>query len=132
VSDGRPARQWRQLHPRWVAGAFLISGTTHLVKPSVFHPMMPRYLPRHRELIYASGVAELACAGGLLAKNRWAGPASAALLLAVWPANLQMALDATARARRRGYRPAEVATAAAVWARMPLQIPLIRAALNAR
>ncbi len=42
-----------------------------------------------------SGVAELVCAAGLLARRRWAGPASVAVLLAVWPGNFQMALDVT-------------------------------------
>ena len=41
-----------------------------------------------------AGVAELACAYGLLTRRRWAGPASAVLLLAVWPSNLQFALAA--------------------------------------
>lgn len=69
---------------------------------------------------------------GLLTKASWAGPASAALLVGVWPGNLQMALDATARARRGGGRPRDLALAAGAWARMPLRIPMIRAALPAR
>ena len=49
-----------------LAGLFITSGTTHLVKPQVFEPLVPHALPRRRELIYASGVAELVCAAGLL------------------------------------------------------------------
>ena len=46
---------------------FIASGTTHLVRPQVFEPIVPRALPARRELVYASGVAELVCAAGLLA-----------------------------------------------------------------
>ncbi len=129
LSRVRRVRRGLGQDARWVAGAFLTSGIAHLARPSLFHPAMPRYLPRHRELIYASGVAELACGAGLLTKQRWAGPASAALLLAVWPANLQMAVDATTRARGRGYPAADVTRAAGLWARMPAQIPMIKAVL---
>ena len=56
---------------------------------------MPRVLPDHRALVYVSGVAELLCAAGLLvpATRRPAGYASAALLVAVFPANVQMSVD---------------------------------------
>ena len=49
-----------------VMAAFTASGIVHLVKPEVFEPLMPRWVPAHREVIYASGVAELVCAAGLL------------------------------------------------------------------
>ncbi|WP_374690101.1 DoxX family protein [Frankia sp. AvcI1] len=116
--------------PLLMSGAFLVSGVTHLVRPAVFEPLIPRALPGPRAVVYASGVAELVCAAGLLTKARWAGPASAALLVGVWPGNLHSALDATAKARRSGGRPRDVARAAAMWARLPLQIPMIRAVLS--
>jgi uncharacterized membrane protein len=114
---------------RHIAAAFAASGTLHLVRPQVFQPLIPPRLPGPRALVYGSGVAELVCAAGLLTGRRWAGPASAALLVAVLPGNVQMALDSTARARRRT-TPARVAFAAGCWARLPLQLPLIRAALR--
>ncbi|MGV1003592.1 MAG: hypothetical protein ACOYEV_02255 [Candidatus Nanopelagicales bacterium] len=103
-----------------VAGAFAVSGVIHLVRPRVFIPLVPRPLPRH-EAVIVSGVAELVCAAGLLVRARWAPTASAALLLAVWPGNLQMALDL-----QRSDRPA--AAKVAGWARLPVQLPLIAAA----
>lgn len=114
-------------------GAFAVSGALHLVKPQVFEPTMPRALPKHRELIYVSGVAELACAAGLAipATRKLAGPASAALLVAVLPANVQMAADAVERLNRKGLTPKRVGWALAYAARVPLQLPLIRAALRA-
>ena len=57
---------------------------------------MPRAIPRSSTptLIYASGVVELVCAAGLVRRTRWAAAASVATLAAVFPANVQMALDA--------------------------------------
>ena len=110
---------------KFLIGAFVASGTAHLVKPKVYEPLMPAWVPAHREVILASGVAELACAVGMAlpATRRPAGWASAALLLGVWPGNLKMALDSN--------RSSSTAFKAVAWGRMPLQVPLIRAAVAA-
>ncbi len=102
-----------------------ISGLVHLGKPEVYEPIMPSMVPAHREVIFASGVAEILCAAGLLVPRlrKPAGWASAALLLAVYPANLKMAGDA-AQTDKTGFR-------AIAWGRLPLQIPMIRTALKA-
>jgi uncharacterized membrane protein len=107
-----------------VVGAFAVSGTTHLVRPEVFDPLMPSWVPRHREVILASGVAELLCAAGLLhpRTRRLAGWASAALLVAVFPGNLKMADDAR-RSRSTRFRLLS-------YGRLPLQLPMIRAAIR--
>lgn len=108
-----------------VAGAFLASGSVHLVKPEVFAPLMPSWVPAHREVIVASGAAEILCALGLLVPStrRVAGVASAALLLGVFPGNVKMAADAQ-RGSNRAWQ-------AATLARLPLQLPLIRGAWRA-
>jgi uncharacterized membrane protein len=108
-----------------VAGAFLASGTVHLVKPEVFEPLMPSWVPAHRQVIVGSGVAELLCAAGLLlpSTRRAAGLASAALLLGVFPGNIKMAVDAQ-QGSNRGLK-------AVTLARLPLQLPLIRGAWRA-
>ncbi len=106
---------------------FATSAIVHLVKPSVFEPLIPPALPRPTELVYASGVAEAVCAVGLLTGRRWAGPLSVAVLLAVWPGNLQMALDVTEAAG-----PEDRLKVAGVWARMPLQVPMMWAAMQGR
>ena len=113
-----------------LAALLAASGTLHLVRPQVFETIVPRQLPAARGLVYASGVAELVCAAGLLhpRTRKAAGWASAALLVAVFPANLQMAVTEGKRASRgTGSRGKKVATLA----RLPLQIPLIRTALKA-
>jgi uncharacterized membrane protein len=110
-----------------LAGIFAGSGATHLLRPSVFDPLVPSWLPAHRELIVVSGAAELLCAAGLALPRtrRTAGLLSAALLVAVWPGNVQMALDAARKKRRPAYRLLTLA-------RLPLQLPMIRTALRAR
>jgi uncharacterized membrane protein len=116
-----------------LAMAFMASGTTHLVRPQVFEPIVPRSLPRRRELVYASGVCELVCAAGLLAPRTRAaaGWGSAALLIGVFPANLQMTVAAAERWRRRPKDPGRAAFLAGTVARLPLQWPLVRVALSA-
>ena len=108
-----------------LAAGFAASGTIHLVKPAVYEPIMPAWVPAHREVILASGVAELLCAGGLLVPRtrRLAGFASALLLVGVFPGNVQMAQDAS-RSRNTRFQ-------AVAYARLPLQLPMIRAALRA-
>ncbi len=108
-----------------VVAAFTVSGVVHLVRPQTFEPLMPSWVPAHREVIWGSGVLELACAAGLLAPatRRPAGLVSAATLVAVFPGNLKMALDAM----RTDNRPLQAASLL----RLPLQLPMIRAALRA-
>ena len=117
----------RQIAPDIVAGLFALSGVVHLVHPEPFLSIMPVMLPEasHLPLVYASGVAELVCAAGLLMRRGWAGPTSAALLVAVLPSNVQFALDATATGGWRS--PAAIAG----WLRLPLQLPMIWAVLQA-
>ena len=42
---------------RAVGPIFVMAGAMHFVVPKSYMAMMPRYLPAHRELVYASGVA---------------------------------------------------------------------------
>ncbi|WP_083931909.1 DoxX family protein [Nocardiopsis salina] len=117
----------RERAPLALGGMFLAAGVLHFAAPKPFEKIMPRQLPKPRAWVYGSGVAELACGTGLVTRQRWAGPASAALLLAVWPANVQMALDSGS-----GRLPGPADNKAVAWGRVPLQIPLIWAALQSR
>ena len=120
MSSGLAGSRLDRIAPRAVAASFAVSGAIHLLRPQVFTPIVPRRLPAPRVLVYLSGAAELVCAAGLFGRRRWAPDASTALLLAVWPANLQMALDAGS-GRSSGPTDSRVIT----WARLPLQLPLI-------
>lgn len=111
---------------------FLVSGVTHLVRPQIFEGIVPEAVPRKTELVYASGVIEILCAIGLLSPRtrRVAGLASAALLVAVFPANVQMTAHYARRARRKQDTSSRAMFAGTV-ARLPLQWPMIRVAMRA-
>jgi len=108
--------------PKIVIGAFLVSGTLHLIVPAQFLPLLPDWTPYPLALVFFSGVAELVAAIGLIAKLRWAPVFTALVLLAVWPANWWAAIEATINA--------EIATAVIAWLRLPLQLLLIYWALK--
>lgn len=72
---------------------FVGAGALHFARPRMYEAIMPPWLPAHRELVYASGAAEML--GGLGLLTRWrreAGWFLIATLVAVFPANVQMAL----------------------------------------
>ena len=80
----------------YLLGVFYIgAGIAHFVNPEAYLPIMPDYLPAHIVLIYVSGVAEvLGGVGVLVPKTRRAAAwGLVALLLAVWPANIHMAVE---------------------------------------
>lgn len=116
-----------------LAALFITSGTTHLVKPDVFEPLVPAPLrSRGREVVYLSGAAELVCAVGLLLPQtrKAAGLASAALLVGIFPGNVKMATDQAKRAARKQDAGSR-AWLAGTLARLPMQLPMIRTALKA-
>ena len=87
-------------------------------------------LPNHRALVYVSGSPSCSAPRAARAGTRRpAGYASAALLVAVFPANVQMSVDQGRRASDG--RPASRASFVATLARLPLQVPMIRTALRA-
>ena len=96
---------------KFLALGFAASGTVHLVKPEVYLPLMPTWVPAHREVILASGVAEIACAAGLAvpATRRAAGWASVLLLLGVYPGNIKMARGLHEDPKNTGFKVASFA-----------------------
>ena len=119
----------RRRAPLALAAGFAASGCVHLVRPQSFAAIMPRAIPEehHTKLIHVSGLAELACAAGLIRRTRWAAAASVVVLAAVFPANVQMALDA-GTGRNEGLADSR----AVAWGRLPLQLVMAWAALQAR
>jgi uncharacterized membrane protein len=89
------------------------AGVAHFVIPRFYEAIIPRPLRDHdRFLVRASGVAEIAC-GALVAvpRTRRVGAwATVLVLIGVFPANVQHALD----------------EGGPVWLRLPLQWPMIR------
>ena len=73
---------------------FIAAGANHFVNPRAYRAIMPDYLPAHHELVAASGVAEMVGGAALMhpRTRRLGGWWLVATLLAVFPANLHMAL----------------------------------------
>lgn len=105
---------------------FVFAGIMHFVIPRVYESIVPDALPAKRALVYASGVAEIAGGAGVLhARTRRAASLwSVATLVAVFPANVHMALN-PGRYPVPGGR-------AALLARLPLQALAIAWARAAR
>jgi uncharacterized membrane protein len=106
------------------------SGVLHLVAPRFYRRIVPAPLQgRQAEVVAVSGIAEIACALLLLHQRtrRPAALATAILLVAVFPANVQMALDG-------GYpdAPFPANSRLGAWLRLPLQVPLVLWALSFR
>ena len=99
---------------------FIATGVLHFVRPRWYEAIMPDYLPAHRELVYASGAAEIAGGVGTLhpATRRIASWWSIATLIAIFPANVHMALNPDRYKRIPGGRNA-------LYARLPVQGLLI-------
>lgn len=99
---------------RLLSVAFITAGLLHFLRPEYYEQIMPDYLPAHRELVLISGAAEIAGGIGVAfaQTRRAAGVWLVALLLLVFPANINMALHPE--------RFASIAPAL-LWARLPLQ-----------
>ncbi len=105
---------------------FIFAGIMHFVIPKTYEAIMPDWAPAHRELVYASGVAEiLGGAATIHPGTRRAGAwLSVLTLLAVYPANVHMALNPDDYKDIPG-------GAAALWGRLPLQALFIAWAIAA-
>ena len=74
---------------------FVLAGLNHFINPALYLKIMPPYLPWHLFLVYLSGFFEMALGVLLLipALTRVAAWGLVALLVAVFPANIHMALN---------------------------------------
>ena len=102
-----------------LAGLFTTTGVLHFVIPRHYEAIMPPYLPLHREAVIVSGLAEMAGGAAVLPRRsrRFARWWLLALLAAVFPANVHMALNPE---QVRGLDLDKVPRWA-LWARLPLQ-----------
>lgn len=104
----------------WILAAiFVAAGTLHFVIPGSYTRIVPRWLPAPRLLVYVSGAFELLGGIGLLVTpvRRWAAWGIILLLIAVFPANIQMLQMAHAAG-------ASAWAQTLLWLRLPLQ-PLL-------
>ena len=106
---------------RWLLAAFMtLAGINHFVSPAVYAAMVPAALPAPLALVYISGIAEIAGGLGLVLPRtrKLAAYGLIALYIAVFPANLNMALNHLPL----GTTPVPTW---ALWARLPLQLVFI-------
>jgi uncharacterized membrane protein len=106
---------------RWLLTLFMVAaGVNHFVSPSDYVAIMPAALPAHLALVYISGVAEILGGLGLIlpATRRLAAWGLVVLLVAIFPANVNMAVNQLPL----GNSPAP---AWVLWARLPLQAVLV-------
>jgi uncharacterized membrane protein len=76
------------------AAAYIFAGYNHFANPSIYCKIMPAWIPAHLEMVYISGVFEILGGLGLLIPQTrmiaiWG---LLALLVAVYPANINMAM----------------------------------------
>ena len=97
---------------------FILAGVNHFIRPELYLSMMPPYLPAHELLNIISGAAEIAGGHGVLLPwlRRAAGCGLILLLIAIFPANIHMALH--------GMEGADIAPWI-LWLRLPFQLVLI-------
>lgn len=78
-----------------LAVCMVIAGILHFVVPEPFIRIVPGFLPAPAALVYLSGVIEVLLGWGLLlpATRRPAAWGLVALFIAVYPANLNMAIN---------------------------------------
>ena len=89
-------RQDERWAMRWALALFYIAaGIVHLRAPGAFLPIVPDWVPAPREVVLATGVAEIAGGIGLLTDRfrLWAGWALALYAVCVFPANIKHAAE---------------------------------------
>jgi len=98
---------------------FIAAGAVHFARPAMYEQIVPPQFGHAPALVAVSGIAEIAGGLGLIIPRtrRAAGIGLVVLLIAVWPANIFMAVEAK--------HFAAAAPAWILWARVPLQIALI-------
>ena len=103
-----------------LAVAMTAVGILHFTNPEPFVKIVPAFLPAPLALVYASGVAEIAGGIGILlpAVRRAAGLGLIALYIAVFPANINMAVNQVSLG------PDPIPTWA-LWLRLPFQFVFI-------
>ena len=105
-------------YSRYLLAVIMVAaGVYHFVNPQVYVSIMPKYLPWHLPLVYISGVLEILFGAGLLTGySSFAAWGLIALLIAVFPANLNMTLHPEL---------APQISSVLLWLRLPLQAVLI-------
>lgn len=110
--------KFRSISRYLLALFFILAGTNHFISPEIYLTMMPPWLPAQGAMNAISGAAEIAGGFGILIPKtrRAAGLGLILLLIAIFPANIHVALN--------GWPGADLPRWA-LFARLPFQIVLI-------
>lgn len=118
AASNDPKQATRRRARYFLAVFFFIAGLNHFLNPHPYLAMMPKWLPYPEAMNIISGLAEMAGAIGVLIPHlqRLTGWCLVALLVAIFPANINVALN--------GW-PGVSIPVWALWARLPLQFALL-------
>ena len=96
---------------------FVFAGLNHFLNTKFYLAMMPPYIPAHYELVILTGILEILGGIGLIFPftRSWAGYGLILLMVAVFPANIYMAMNPEKFSVSRW----------ALYLRLPLQFLLI-------
>ena len=90
-----PLGLWKKLVLFGLSAFFIYFGVDHFINPDFYLSIMPPSFPLHEEAVYISGFFEIAGGIGVLIPRfrKIAGWGLVALLIAVYPANIYMAIS---------------------------------------
>lgn len=110
---------WRRIALTLLAVFFIAAGSNHFLHPTFYVRIVPSWLPVHALIVQISGCCEIFGGIGVLIPRlrRFAGIGLIALLLAVFPANIQMA--------QHPELYSDLGSASLFYIRLPLQVVLI-------
>ena len=107
-----------------MAAAMVFAGAAHWLMPTPFVQHLPPWVPAAEALVFGTGAVEVALGAALLLRQPWrrrAGLALAAYLVAVFPANVYVAVAGVdVEGQPGGWYP---------WLRLPFQVLFIAWAL---
>ena len=85
----------KQLSLYVMIAAYILAGVNHFINPGLYISIMPPWLPWHRELVILSGICEILFAVLMIfpSTRRLGAWCIILLLLAVFPANIQMMIN---------------------------------------
>lgn len=112
----RPHHGRRDVARRGMGAAMVVAGVTHLLDPTPFQQHIPGFVPGDLLLVVVTGLVEIALGLALLRRGahvQRVGVLAAAYLLAVFPANVYVAVAAVEVEGQPG--------GAYAWIRLPLQ-----------
>ena len=97
---------------------YVLAGINHFIRPNMYRSIVPHGLPWRDEIVWVSGAAEIICGGLLLfpATRIFGAWCIIALLIAVFPANIQMLVN---------FSKANNPNTWMAWLRLPVQALLI-------